>query len=204
MRQNPALRPLYHTEAPIRGLFIDRWGTLIDSKLPHMQETMGAWEFQKGALDAMFRAQQAGWLLYLIGNESGVAFGQVDEQCWRDHERELLGRLSAQGVRIQRNYACLDHPAGKGAHKRPSVFLTPDTGVFYHAMQQDEVVLEQSWVIGDGTLELVAGERAGLNSAGVRTGRALCDGELAVDPKLSADDLADFIGALLGPRVGAH
>jgi histidinol phosphatase-like enzyme len=80
----------------------------------------------------------------------------------------------------------------------------PDTGVFYHAMQQDEVVLEQSWVIGDGMLELVAGERAGLNSAGVRTGRALCDGELAVDPKLSADDLADFIGALLGPRVGAH
>ena len=204
MRRPSPFRPLPHTEAPTRGLFIDRWGTLIDSDAACMEPKCGAWDFHPRAVNALFRAQQAGWLLYLIGNENGVASGRVEEQRWLEHERELLQRLAAQGVRVRRNYACLDHPAGKGAHRRPSVFLLPDTGVFYHAHQMDEVALECSWVVGDGSLELAAGERAGLNSAGVLTGRGMRDGELAVDPRMVAQDLAEFIGALLGPRVGAR
>jgi len=204
MRRPPPLSPLPHTEAPNRGLFVDRWGTLIDSQAGCLQPDCRSWSFVPQAVNALFRAQQAGWNLYLIGNEHGVACGQVEERRWQEHERELLGQLAAQGVRVTRNYACLDAPTGKGAHKRPSVFLLPDTGVFYHALQMDELVLEHSWVIGDGTIELAAGERAGLKSAGVRTGRALRDDQLSVDPQLVAEDLADFIGMLLGPRVGAR
>ena len=88
--------PLPHTEAPVRGLFIDRWGTLIDSDADCLGPKRTAWNFRQRAVDAMFRAQQAGWLLYLIGNETGVAHGLVDEQHWREHETDLLSRLTAQ------------------------------------------------------------------------------------------------------------
>ncbi|HUR28777.1 MAG TPA: HAD hydrolase-like protein [Planctomycetota bacterium] len=203
MRRFPNTRPLSGTEAPVRGLFIDRWGTLIASESDCLGPKSVPWTFVTGAVDAMFRAQQAGWLIYLIGNETAVAHGLVEERVWLEQEREMLTLLAAHGVRVTRNYACLEHPAGKGSHRRPSVFLLPDTGIFYHALQMDGVVLEQSWVIGDGTLELAAGERAGMRTAGVRTGRALGDGELAVDPRFVAENLADFIGTLLGPRVGA-
>ncbi|HTF86965.1 MAG TPA: HAD hydrolase-like protein [Planctomycetota bacterium] len=204
MRRFPNTRPLSGTEAPVRGLFIDRWGTLIASDTSCLSPRSIPWSFVPRAVDGLFRAQQAGWLIYLIGNESAVAEGLVEESLWLEQEREILAQLAAQGVHVARNYACLDHPGGKGAHKRPSVFLLPDTGVFYHALQQDGVVLEKSWVIGDGTLELAAGERAGMRTAGVRTGRGLSDGELAIDPQFVAQDLAEFIGTLLGPRVGAH
>ncbi len=203
MRRNFNSRPLAGTEAPIRGLFVDRWGTLIDSERTCLGPNCGPLRFIPKALDALFRAQQSGWLIYLIGNESGVAEGLVSEEQWLEHERDLLAQLAAHGVQITRNYACKDRPAGSGQHRRPSVFLLPDTGVFYHALQSECVVLERSWVVGDGTLELAAGERAGMRVAGVRTGRAMGDGELHADPQLVAEDLADFVGALLGPRVGA-
>ena len=203
MRRNPNTRPLSGTEAPVRGLFIDRWGTLIGGETSCLGPKTGRWAFQPRCVDALFRAQQAGWLLYLIGNEDGVAQGHIEESVWLEQEREILQGLSTHGVRVTRNYACLDHPNGKGAHKRPSVFLLPDTGVFYHALQMDGVVLEKSWVIGDGTLELAAGERAGMRTAGVRSGRALGDRELAVEPQIVAEDLAEFIALVLGPRVGA-
>ena len=203
MRRLPNTRPLSGTEAPVRGLFIDRWGTLIASDSPCLVSKSVPWNFLPRAVDAMFRAQQEGWLLYLIGNEAAVADGQIEESFWLEQEREILARLSAHGVRIRRNYACLDHPAGKGAHKRPSVFLLPDTGVFYHALQMDGVVLDKSWVVGDGTLELAAGERAGMRTAGVRSGRGLADAELHVDPQFIAQDLTEFVSTLLGARVGA-
>lgn len=203
MRRNSPQRPLPGTEAPLRGLFIDRWGTLIASQARCLEPKAAPISFVPHAVDAIFRAQQAGWLIYLIGNETAVADGRIEESVWLEQERLLLTSLSSQGVRVTRNYACIDHPAGKGAHRRPSVFLLPDTGVFYHALQMDGVVLEKSWVIGDSTLELAAGERAGMRTAGVRSGLALADGELVVEPQLIADDLADFVGALLGSRVAA-
>jgi D-glycero-D-manno-heptose 1,7-bisphosphate phosphatase len=203
MRRFPNTRPLTGTEAPVRGIFIDRWGTLIASDAPCLGPKSAPWNFVPRAIDSLFRAQQEGWLIYLIGNETAVADGLVEESTWLEQERELLARLSSHGVRVVRNYACLDHPGGKGAHKRPSVFLLPDTGIFYHAQQIDGLVLEKSWVVGDGTLEIAAGERAGMRTAGVRTGRALADGELAIDPQFVAEDLAEFISTLLGPRVAA-
>ena len=203
MPRFPSTRPLPGTEAPLRGLFVDRWGTLIAGDSTCLGPKTVPWSFVPGAVDALFRAQQLGWRIYLIGNETAVAEGTIAEEFWLEQEREILARLAGQGVRVARNYACLEHPAGKGAHRRPSVFLLPDTGIFYHALQLDGVELGESWVVGDGTLELAAGERAGMRTAGVRTGRALGDGELAVDPRLVAEDLAEFVSALLGPRVGA-
>ena len=203
MRRPQPLRPLAGTEAPLRGLFIDRWGTLVDSKDACLPCGSTPWSFVPRAVDAIFRAQQAGWLIYLIGNESAVADGLVSDSDWLAEERDLLARLAAQGVRVTRNYACLDHPRGKGLHKRPSVFLLPDTGVFFHALQNEAIVLEQSWVIGDSTLELAAGERAGMRTAGVRSGLGLGDRELIVDPQFIATDLAEFTATLLGARVAA-
>lgn len=201
MRRNRPQRSLEGTEAPPRGLFVDRFGTLIDRRATCLEPDGGELCFVPRAVDALFRARERGWNVYLIGNESGVAEGRVADGVWLELERRLLAELASQGVSVTRNYACLDHPQGKGEHRRPSVFLLPDTGIFYHALHNDGIVLEESWVVGDGTLELAAGERAGLRTAGVRTGLALGDRELHVDPAFLAADLAECIDMLLGPRL---
>lgn len=172
-----------------RGLFIDRWGTLLELPEKAPCTRFDRARFVPGALDALFHAGQAGWNLYSIGNEDDVAFGRMAESTWRKFEGELLDHLRAHGVAVRRLYACLDHPEGVAPHDRDSVFLLPNTGALYHAAQTDGIVLEDSWVIGDGTLELVAGWRAGCHLAAVGAGRRLGEGELHVEPEIVADDL---------------
>jgi HAD superfamily hydrolase (TIGR01662 family) len=193
----PRPRPcLPGTEPPQRGLFVDRWGTLLELPSGPLRRFADT-RFVSGATDALHRAQNEGWAIYLVGNEDAVASGDVTDQEWLDFEGELVGALADQGVRPQRVYACLDHPLGKGAHRKPSVFRLPDTGIFYHALQADGIHLGQSWVVGDSTVELAAGQRAGCRTAAVRTGRALGDRELAIEPDIVFDDLAAMIQALV-------
>ncbi|MDA1265669.1 MAG: hypothetical protein O2816_11375 [Planctomycetota bacterium] len=178
---------------PARGLFIDRWGTLLE--LPE-QGYVSRFEdacFTPGTLDALFHAGQAGWNLYLIGNESSVALGQQSMESWLQFEQDLLEHMRSHGVPIRRNYACTDDPEGVPPHIKDSVFCLPNTGGLYHAAQVDGIILDQSWVIGDSSLELVAGWRASCRLAGVRTGMAVKDGNFPVDPEILAEDLATVL-----------
>lgn len=197
-------RPLPGTEPSLRGLFIDRWGTLLEGPATCFEQSRAQTNFTAGAVDALFRAQLAGWQIYLIGNEDGVAHGRVTEAAWQKHELALLTHLRERGVRIQRNYACFEDPEGRAPHRRPSVFRLPDTGLLFHAAQFDGIDLSHSWVIGDGTAELAAGERAGCRVAGVRNGNALSDREFDVEPRLAASSLAGVLDVLLQSTLVAR
>ncbi|MBI5363974.1 MAG: hypothetical protein HZA53_12395 [Planctomycetes bacterium] len=182
------LPPLPGTGAPRRGLFISRWGALLqrgDStsrserrRLPPFAPAL----FSGGALDALFHVMQSPWSLYLVGNEDAVAHGHASDEDWAVFEAALLAHLASQGLRPARNYVCLDHPEGKGRHRRDSVFQFPNTGVFYHAAQEDGIKLAESWLVSDDVDELAAGWRSGVRIAGVRLTGTPCAGELVVEP----------------------
>jgi histidinol-phosphate phosphatase family protein len=189
--------PLPGTGAPPHALFVDRWGTLLERPQQGFCEAFAEVSFTPGALDLLFRACQAGWTLYLIGNEDGVAQGSWTDKAWQAFEAELLAHLTALGIGVRRNYACLDHPEGKGKHRRDSVFLFPNTGAMYHAAQTDGIRLGESWVIGDSTLELSAGWRAGCRLAGVQSGLGLADGGVHVEPEVVCADLTEALTEIL-------
>lgn len=182
-------RPLPGSGPPPRGLFIDRWGTLLSTPRQGYLSRFDPGHLVANAVDAMFRASQAGWYVYLLGNEDAVAFGKLTLERWQVFEDELLAHLASHGVPVRRCYACTDHPEGVAPHDKDSVFLLPNTGALYHAAQVDGIVLDQSWVVGDSSLELVAGWRAGCRLAAVRTGQAMRDGAYPLDPEIFEDDL---------------
>lgn len=196
--------PLEGTVPAPRALFVDRWGTLLETPAAGFAATPSELRFQAGALDALFRASQAGWRLYLLGNEDAVADGRLALEAWRAVEKKLLADLARAGVPIASNYACVDHPQGIAGRQNDSVYLLPNTGAFYHAFHTDGVNLAKSWVIGDSTLELVAGWRAGLRMAGVRTGIGLSDRTYEVDPEVVGRDLRGVVLELLQRCEALH
>lgn len=195
MQESP-FAPIPGTERPRHALFVGRFGTLFQEPERGHCARFCDLRFQTGAVEALFRAGQAGWHLYLIGNEPQVAFGRLSQRSWERLSEAFLEHLEAQGVCIRRSYACLDHPEGKAPHRRPSVFLLPGTGVFYHAAQEDGIALEHSWVLGARPEELLAGDRAGLGTCAI--GQApLTAGEARVEPRLFAPSLAAALDDLL-------
>jgi D-glycero-D-manno-heptose 1,7-bisphosphate phosphatase len=197
--------PIPGTRPRPRGLFIDRWGTLLRLPARGHARSAGEVEFVDGALDALFHASLERWNIYLIGNEDAVAHGKVSRKAWGQIDSAILTRLSEHGARVLRSYVCLDDPRGaKAEHTQESVYRLPNTGAFYHAMHNDDLDLGASWVIGDSSLELVAGWRAGLRQVGVRTGLAVEDGAYEVTPEFYANDLTSALAELLSLETAIH
>jgi histidinol phosphatase-like enzyme len=196
-RSKSMFPPLPGTERAPRGLFVDRWGTLLKLPACGVCARPDELEFRTGVLDALFRAHRAGWNVYLIGNEDAVADGRLSRSAWAEIEGAILARLVGAGALVKRCYACLEGPGGSADNRLESVFRLPNTGALYHATHTDGIELRRSWVIGDSTLELVAGWRSGCRLAGVRTGLGLADGTYHVEPEIVGDDLAAVLGEIL-------
>ena len=184
------LPPLPGTGRPRRGLFIDHLGTLL--QVPSCGFLSSAEEvvFTEDALETLFAAGQNGWNIYLVGNEDSIFEGRVDAETWETIHAEIHEQMRSHGISVTRSYICIDHPEGQAPHDRDSVYRLPNTGPMYHAAQADGISLAHSWVIGDQTIDLVAGWRAGCHMAGVRTGAAIKDGALQVEPEILADNLS--------------
>jgi histidinol phosphatase-like enzyme len=189
--------PLPHTVPDPRAIFVDRWGTLLVPPEAGFARTPRELEFYEGAEDALFHASRAGWLIYLLGNEDAVARGQLSAEKWGEVEMALLARLGNHGINISRSYACLEHPDGVPGRDGDSVYLLPNTGAFYHAFHTEGAELRRSWVIGDSTVELVAGWRAGCRLAAVECGLGLSDAQFHVEPEIRGASLADVIRTML-------
>lgn len=178
---------------PPRGVFVDVLGTIVqpaeNGRFPDISDAT----FYEGVLDALFRVTQAGWNLYLVGNISSVAFGEQSLDEWKAFQAGLHDVLKRQGIRVARDYTCVDHPEGVEGRNRDSVYLLPGTGAMHHASQEDGVSLALCWVVGDSTIELVAGWRAGCRVAAVQTGEALGDRTFHVDPELKTETAADAL-----------
>lgn len=189
--------PIEGTQQAPRGLFVKRWGTLLVEPENGFPTEPDELEFVEGAIDCLYRAGRAGWNVYLVGNEEPVWKGDVDKAIWDRLQERIHAKLEAAGVPLVRDYACIDHPEGIPGRTNDSVYLLPNTGAFYQAAHFDGIDLQNSWLVGDETVELVAAWRAGVRTAGVRSGKGLGDGTFAVDPEIEGATLTEVVSTLL-------
>ena len=135
-----------------RAIFLDRDDTLIVDKV-YLRDPAGV-ELLPGAHEAIKSWREAGFLVILVTNQSGVGRGLVTEaEVEAQHQRlaQLLGPESAlDGV-----YVCPHHPeAGCDCRKpKPTLLLTAAT--------EHDISLADSWMIGDKPADVDAGLAAG-------------------------------------------
>ncbi len=172
-----------------RAVFLDRDGTITEE---------GDWcvkvdppRLMPGALEALRRLQEAGYLLFVVTNQSGVARGHYTEQDVRTFHRRLEGLCAEGGVRFEEIAYC-PHLPDEGCNCRK-----PDTRWLADAATRYDVDLEQSYVVGDQTTDVAMGLRNGCRTILVQTGFGGRDGKLDVRPDLVAADLAQAADQIL-------
>jgi len=191
------LPPLPGTERAPRALFVGRWGALLERPGEPCKSFREA-RLAPKAGELLFRATQAGWRLYLVGNEPDVARGRVSDSAWESFQGDLHAHLSGLGIRLLRDYACLDHPQnGKGKHKRESVYRFPNTGALYHALQEDGTDLRASWMISDDVFELASASRAGVRTLSLGCASRVVEGPIEVECEQTASTFAEALTSIL-------
>jgi D-glycero-D-manno-heptose 1,7-bisphosphate phosphatase len=196
-RRHQLLPPLPGTALPQRGLFVSRFGAILEPHPGGLPRDMEEARFHARVLELLFRASQAGWNIDVIGNVDEVAHGRVSDAAWERFDAALQAHLKGQGIAIKRSYACLDHPEGKPPHDQDSVFLFPNTGVLYHAAQEDGIDLRESWLVSEDVHELAAAWRAGVRVAALEPVGKRCVTELQVEADIVSRGTAAAIVEIL-------
>lgn len=146
-----------------RAVFLDRDGTIIEDKdYLHLPEEVVIYP---GVGAALKRLQDAGFVLVMVTNQSGVGRGYFPlEDVHLVHEH-LTRELAREGVRFEKIYIAPEAPDAPSRGRKPSPqFL-------FDARDDLGVDLARSFMIGDKLIDLECGWNAGVQrSLLVRTG----------------------------------
>jgi len=144
----------------MKAIFLDKDGTLVDD-LPFNVEPRRI-TLCSGAGAALRLLARLHYRLFVVSNQSGVAFGHFAESALAgvgDRLQDLLfrERLSLDGV-----YWCPHHPEGKvAAYAHDCHCRKPMPGLLLKAAHEHGIDLRSSWMIGDILHDVEAGNRAG-------------------------------------------
>lgn len=144
------------------AIFLDRDGTIIEDR-NYLSDPADV-VLLPGADEALRSLVEAGFVLVLVSNQSGIARGLFDEDDLRDVHARLEELLEEQGVELEGAYYCpfLDGPEAKvPAYRKDSELRKPKPGMILQAAEELDIELSESWMIGDKLSDAQAGAAAG-------------------------------------------
>lgn len=159
--------------------FLDRDGVInVDHGYTHRPEDL---EFVPGAQAAIGRLNNAGYMVVVVTNQSGVARGYYGEDDVARFHAHMQRELRISGARIDAFYSCPYHADGAVATYRVDhPDRKPGPGMIRRALRQLPIDPRRSFMIGDLPSDMAAAAAAGI--AGHR---------------FTGDDLDDFVSGVL-------
>jgi D-glycero-D-manno-heptose 1,7-bisphosphate phosphatase len=152
-----------------RAIFIDRDGTL-NEEVGYITDP-AQFRLYDFAADAVRLANEAGWRVIVLTNQSGVARGYFTEDFLRRIHEGMEESLRLQGARVDAIYYCAHHPDfGPPPYRRDCDCRKPKPGLIVRAAADFALNLRESVVIGDRYRDIEMGHRAGARGALVMTG----------------------------------
>lgn len=131
-----------------KAIFLDRDGTVNVDKdyLFRIEE----FEFLPGVIDALGLLQNAGYLLIIITNQSGIARGYYKESDFHKINDWMLEELRAHDIKISAVYYCPHHPKAKiECYRIDCECRKPKLGLFRQAIKDFKLDLSSCFAIGD-------------------------------------------------------
>lgn len=158
---------------PTKAIFFDRDGTLnVDV---HYLHDPADFVWIDGAIEAIRWANEHGYLVIVVTNQSGIARGYYDEAAVHHLHDWMNTELEKHNAHIDAFYYCPHHTEGKlPAYTKTCDCRKPAPGMILRAIAEHDIDPAASWMFGDGARDVTAAANAGVR--GVRyTGGSLCE-----------------------------
>ena len=174
-----------------RAVFLDRDGTInVEKEYLHR---VGDFELIPVAGEAVRLLNDAGFLVIVVTNQSGIGRGYYDEAALEEVHRHMELELARFGASVDACYFCPHHPLhGIGDYRKECACRKPLPGMLLQAAEDWAIDLSASFIVGDKVADVEAGLMAGCLPLLVRTGygageeSSLPEGVKAYDDILAA------------------
>jgi D-glycero-D-manno-heptose 1,7-bisphosphate phosphatase len=146
-----------------RALFLDRDGVI---NVDHgYVGTRDRFEWMPGAYEAIRAATDAGWHVFVITNQSGVARGLYDEAAVGALHGWMTDEVRRAGGTIDDIRYCPFHPDGVvPAYRKVSDWRKPAPGMLLDLMRAWWLDRERCLLIGDQDSDMAAADAAGIRA----------------------------------------
>ncbi len=183
--------------------FLDRDGVIIeDSHYLANPDQVKLFSFTPEAFRAL---KKAGYQIYIVSNQSGVARGYFSMDDVRAVEERIEFLLKQAGAPVPDGwYDCPHHPKGTVPEfTKDCDCRKPGPGLFLQAAKEHEIDFTSAWMIGDKISDLEAAFAAGCaTGALVKTGHGTeQQTKKLAKPYLLADDFFDAVKKLLSAEL---
>ena len=148
---------------PLRpALFLDRDGVLNEDH--GYVHRWADFRWIDGAREAVAAFNRAGWLVFVVTNQSGIGRGYYTEAEMHALHARMAEALAEAGARIDAVYYCPQHPdATLEAYRHPDPpDRKPNPGMILRALAEWPVDKARSVMVGDKPADLEAALRAGI------------------------------------------
>lgn len=143
----------------VKALFLDRDGTInIDYGYVFQPEKF---EFINGIFELCRKAQEKGYLIIVITNQSGIARGYYTDDDFQKINQYMIEIFNRYGVKITDVFYC---PELSGNDRKPNC------GMFIKARDKYGIDMAQSVSVGDKERDIEAAQKAGCGKNFLFTG----------------------------------
>jgi D-glycero-D-manno-heptose 1,7-bisphosphate phosphatase len=151
------------------AVFVDKDGTLVEN-VPFNVDP-GKVRLLPGVLDGLQLLRDAGFRLFVVSNQAGVALGRFARDALGAVEARIDALLARGGVSVDAYAWCPHHPRGTVAeYAAACACRKPQPGMLLDLAARHGLALDRSWMIGDILDDVEAGHRAGCRAVLVDRG----------------------------------
>lgn len=135
--------------------------------------------------------------IIVITNQSGIARGYFSEETLDKIHQRMENILAEQGAATDAIYYCPHHPNDKCNCRKPN------TGLFEKAIEDFDIDVKNSFIIGDRMLDIEAGYKIGCKTVLIPEDKEKIKKEMSksdIDPDFICDDFLSGVKWILNNR----
>lgn len=143
------------------AVFLDRDGVLnVNHGYVHRVDQ---WDWIPGAVEAVKRCNDAGRLVMIVTNQSGIGRGYYDLEQFQTLMGWVNRELAARGGHLDAVYHCPHHPTeARGEYLTACDCRKPAPGMIRQALAEWDVDVARSVMVGDSPKDMQAAQAVGI------------------------------------------
>lgn len=172
------------------ALFLDRDGTINEEVLYlHDPEEF---KLTPNAIEGIKKFQDMGYRIIIVTNQPGIGMGYYSKQDFYAVNRKMLKAFSGKGVLVDKIYFCPHSKSDKCDCRKPGQAFVK------RAVNELNIDLKRSVMIGDKTSDIEFGNIAGMTTILMNRGFKGDDGEFDSSAMYSVESILEASQIILG------